>query len=90
MPLTVCSYKFACSHRSRLKLLGKVVANISSKGNTSSPTITKGRGSSLLGGGLELGTLNVLVSSDFPQIDLVKSPPSLDLPFPPMSIMVNL
>ena len=53
------------------------------QGNVSSPTITKGRGSSLLGGGLEFGILSVLASSDFPKIDLVKSPPSPNLPRPP-------
>ena len=77
MALTVCSYKFACYNRSGLNLLGKVVANISLEENTSSPTITKGRGSSLLGGGLELGILSLLDSGDFPKTDLVKSPPSL-------------
>ena len=40
--------------------------------NASSPTITKARGSLLLGGGLELGILSVLASNDFPKIDLVK------------------
>jgi hypothetical protein len=45
--------------------------------------LTKSRGSSRLGGGLELGILSVLASGDFPKIDLVKSPPSLDLPSPP-------
>jgi len=44
----------------------------------------------MLGGALELGMLSVLGSNDFPKIDLVKSPPSLDLPYPPTSIMVNL
>ena len=39
--------------------------------------MTKGRGSSLLGGGLELEIFSVLASNDFPKIDLVKSPPSL-------------
>ena len=90
MPLTVCSYELACSRRSGLKLLGKTVANISSAGNASSPTITKGRGSSLLGGDLELGILSVLASNDFPKIDLVKSPQSLALPYPSKSITVNL
>jgi len=55
-----------------------------------SPTITKGRGSSLLGGGLELEILSVLASSDFPKIDFVKSPPSLDLPYPPMQVWGKL
>ena len=45
--------------------------------------ITEGRGSSLLGAGLEFGILNVVASSDFSKIDLVKSPPSLALPYPP-------
>ena len=40
-------------------------------------------------GGLELGILSVLVSKDFPKIDLVRSPPSLALPYPPTSIMVK-
>jgi len=43
-----------------------------------------------LGGGLELGILIVLASNDFLKIDLVESPPSLDLPYPPTSITVNL
>jgi len=30
-----------------------------------------------------LGILRVLVSGDFPKIDLVKSPPSLNLPYTP-------
>jgi hypothetical protein len=46
-------------------------------------TITEGRGSSLLGAGLEFGILSVLASSDFSKIDLVRSPPSLALPYPP-------
>ena len=50
----------------------------------------QGWGSSLLGGGLELGILSVLVSKDFSKIDLVRSPPSLTLPYPPTSIKVNL
>ena len=60
------------------------------KGNASSPTITKGRGSALLGGGLEFGILNVLASSDFPKIYLVKSPLSPDLPHPPKVDYVKL
>jgi len=72
MTLTVCSYKLACSHRSGLKLLGKVVANISSGEMLRRPLLQRAGGSSLLGGGLELGILSVLASSDFPEIDLVK------------------
>ena len=46
-----------------------------------------GKGSSLFGGSLELGIYSVLASSDFfSKIDLVKSPPSIDLPYQPTSI----
>ena len=89
MPFTVCSYKFACSHHSGLKIPVKVVANIS-LGEMLHRPLTKGRGSSLLHGSLEFGILSILPSNNFPKIDLVKSPPSLDLPYPPMSITVNL
>ena len=71
VPSTVCSYKFACSHLSGLKLQGKVVANISLGEKLLSHTTTQGRGSSLLGGGLKLGILSVLASNDFPKIVLV-------------------
>ena len=42
------------------------------RGNASSPTISKGRCSSLVGGGLELGILSASASRDFPKIDLLK------------------
>jgi hypothetical protein len=40
--------------------------------NASSPTITKSRGSSLVGGSLKLGILSASASRDFPKIDLLK------------------
>ena len=54
------------------------------------PLLKRAGVSSLLGGGLELGIFSELASNDFPKIDLVESPPSLDLPYPPRSIMEDL
>ena len=76
MPLAVRSFKFHSSHRSGLKILCKIVANFLG-GNASLPTITKGRGFSMPGGGLELGKLSILSKSDLLNIYIVKSPPSL-------------
>ena len=68
----------------------KVVANISQGVMLRRSILGRARVLPLLDGGLELGMLIVLASSDFRKIVPVKRPPSLDLPYPLMSVIIYL
>ena len=73
VPLTVCSCKFSCLHRSWLKLSGKVGTSTSLGEMLRHPLLqSKGRGSLLVGVGLELGILSASASRYFPKTDLLK------------------
>jgi hypothetical protein len=55
-------------------------ANLSSGKNPSSSAVIHGGVSSILDDGVEYETQNTFASSDFHTNDVVRSPPSLDLP----------